>query len=101
MKARAVDELGWRVGGRARGGHGIRVRTLVWLGRTTPKWRRSRVAIVVRWRRSATVIRLASTPPRGWSEYRWVSSAMRDDGLAVGDRSIERRFGAGPELAVQ
>lgn len=45
--------------------HGIRVRTSAWSGRTTPKWRRSRVAIVVRPRRSATAIRPASTPPRG------------------------------------
>src|SRR5450755_1072140 len=29
------------------------------------------------------------------------SGEVFDDGLAVGDRSIERRFGAGPELAVQ
>jgi hypothetical protein len=36
----------------------------VWVGRTTLKWRRSRVATRVASRRSAIAMRLASVPPR-------------------------------------
>ena len=63
--------------GSARFRHGIRVRTFVWLGLTTPEWRRSRVAIVVRPSRSATAIRPASTTPRGCAGQRTAQSARR------------------------
>ena len=90
--------------------HGIRVRTLVWLGLTTPKWRRSSVAIVVRPSRSATVITagvdaaevLVGVVLGQLGDARPVGSGEGfDDELAVGDRPIQRGFGGGPELAVQ